>query len=68
MTLSLKAIADYKAIYEKEFNEKISDAEAKESAERVMRIFMLINKHSDPKYDKKPEVDKKQTHLYNNHQ
>ena len=42
MRLSDKAIQEFKSIYREEFGEDISDAEAEEAAERVLRFFEII--------------------------
>jgi hypothetical protein len=42
--LSREAIEDFKAIYEVEFDEKLSDAAAQEMALRVLRLFALMAK------------------------
>jgi len=42
MSLSKKAIDEFKEIYEKEFGEKISDAQAEEMGENLIRLFEII--------------------------
>jgi hypothetical protein len=42
--LSREAIEDFKAIYELEFGEMLSDAAAQEMALRVLRLFALLAK------------------------
>lgn len=42
--LSDQAIAEFKEIYKHEFAEDISDNEAKEKGERLLRLFSLIYK------------------------
>lgn len=40
--ISQKAISDYKAIYEKEFGIVLSEQEASEQGEKLLRLFKLI--------------------------
>ena len=42
MSLSKKAIDEFKEIYEKEFGEKISDAQAREMGENLINLFRII--------------------------
>lgn len=42
MRLSSKAIEEFKQIYTEEFGEELSDAQAQETALRVLRIFRLL--------------------------
>jgi len=42
MRLSSKAIEEFKQIYKEEFGEELSDAQAQETALRVLRIFRLL--------------------------
>ncbi len=42
MGLSKKAIEEYKEIYKKEFGEEISDGEAQEQGENLIRLFKVI--------------------------
>lgn len=46
MEITTEALEEFKEIYRKEFKENISDEEALEMAQRVLRLFMLINKYS----------------------
>jgi hypothetical protein len=42
--LSHKAIDDFKSIYKQEFGESISNQEAKEKGEKLLRLFSIIYK------------------------
>jgi hypothetical protein len=42
MSLSQKAIEDFKQAYLEEFNEEISDAQAKELGENLVALFRII--------------------------
>jgi len=42
--ISKKAIDDFKSIYKQEFNESISDQEAKEKGEKLLLLFSLVYK------------------------
>ena len=42
--LSKQALSDFKSIYKQEFGESISDQEAKEKGEKLLRLFSLIYK------------------------
>jgi len=42
MSLSQKGIDDFKQAYLEEFNEEISDAEAKEMGENLIALFRII--------------------------
>lgn len=42
MSLSKKAINEFKEIYEKEFGGKISDAQAREMGENLISLFKVI--------------------------
>lgn len=42
--LSQKAIDDFKAIYQEEFGEALSDGEAREIAMRLLRFFGVLTK------------------------
>lgn len=42
MQLSQQAIDEFKAIYKKEYNEDISDDEAREKGTRLLRIFQVM--------------------------
>jgi len=44
MTLSKKAIEEFKVIYLKEFGEEISDARAEEMGLNLLRLFQLISR------------------------
>ena len=42
--LSRQALNDFKSIYKQEFGEDISDQEAKEKGEKLLRLFDIIYK------------------------
>jgi hypothetical protein len=42
--LSREAIAEFKAIYQEEFNETLSDDEVQEIAMRLLRFFGILNR------------------------
>ncbi len=42
MNLNPKAIADFKAIYLAEYGTELTDSEAAEAAERLLRLFMIL--------------------------
>jgi hypothetical protein len=42
--LSREAIAEFKAMYQDEFGEVLSDAEVQEIATRLLRFFGILNK------------------------
>ena len=42
--LSRQAIEEFKAIYQEEFNEALSDEEVQEIAQRLLRFFGVVNK------------------------
>lgn len=42
--LSQPALDEFKAIYEEEFGEMLSDDQAQEMASRVLRLFYLLSK------------------------
>lgn len=42
--LSDKAIQEYKEIFKNEFNQELTDAEAKEQGERLVNFFELLIK------------------------
>jgi hypothetical protein len=42
--LSREAIEEFKAIYQEEFNEVLSDDEVQEIAMRLLRFFGILNK------------------------
>ena len=42
MHLSQRAIDEFKKIYEEEYGEEISDAEARDMGTRLLRIFMVM--------------------------
>lgn len=42
MGLSIEAIGEFKEQYLKEFNEEISDAQAKEMGENLIALFKII--------------------------
>lgn len=42
--LSKKALDDFKSIYKQEFGEDISDQEAKEKGEKLLKLFGIIYK------------------------
>lgn len=42
MSLSQKAIDKYKKIYKKVYKEDITDAEAREQGERLVRFFKIL--------------------------
>jgi len=42
MSLSKQAIDEFKAIYKKEFKEEISDEDARERAERLIRLYRAV--------------------------
>jgi hypothetical protein len=43
--LSQKAIEEFKAIYQEEFNETLSDDEVREIATRLLRFFGILTKN-----------------------
>jgi hypothetical protein len=55
MSLSQKAIEDFKAIYRKEFNEDISDAKAQELGESLISLFRVIYRPLPEEDEKVPE-------------
>lgn len=42
MRLSHKAVQEFREIYKREFGKQLSEAEAREIAERVMRVFAIV--------------------------
>jgi adenosine deaminase len=42
--LSQKAISEFKVVYKKEFGQDLNDNEAKEMAERFLKIFNIVYK------------------------
>lgn len=42
MPLSRDAIAEFKTIYEEEYGERLSDEDAQEMSERLLRLFALL--------------------------
>ncbi len=42
--LSREALDEFKAIYEAEFDEKLTDERAKETALRVLRFFRILTR------------------------
>lgn len=42
MSLSQKSIDEYKKIYKKVYKENITDAEAREQGERLVRFFEIL--------------------------
>jgi hypothetical protein len=44
MRVSLKAMQEFKEIYKEEFGEDLSDADADETALRVLRLFSILLK------------------------
>jgi len=50
MEISKEALEDFKRIYEKEFKETITDAEALDRAQRVLTLFSIIIKPLPEKY------------------
>lgn len=53
--LSREAIEEFKAIYQEEFGEHLSDNEVQEIAHRLLRFFGILNK---PMPDKTPQKAK----------
>ena len=61
MSLSQKGIEEFKQAYLEEFNEEISDAQAKEMGENLVALFRIIcrpnpeeNRHKYKRNDKAP--------------
>ncbi len=50
--LSREAIEEFRAIYEEEFGERLSDDEVQEIAMRLLRFFGILN---GPQPDKTPK-------------
>lgn len=46
MTLSDKALAEFKAIVKKDYNKESSDVEARELASRLLRLTRLVKNHT----------------------
>lgn len=44
MSLSDKAIQEYKDIFKKEFGQDLTDAEAREQGERLLKFFEILIK------------------------
>ena len=44
MSLSNKAIQEYKDIFKKEFGQNLTDAEAREQGERLIKFFEILIK------------------------
>jgi hypothetical protein len=53
MSLSQKGIEDFKQAYLEEFNEDISDAEAKEMGENLIALFKIIYRPLPEEYRRK---------------
>ena len=49
--LSREAIEEFKAIYQEEFGEELSDDEVQEIAMRLLRFFGILNKQSPSSVD-----------------
>lgn len=49
MTLSAEAIADFRAIYAKQFGEQLTDTEAEKKALAMLKLLRLIYSKSAPK-------------------
>jgi len=45
--LSREAIEEFRAIYQEEFGEVLSDGEVQEIATRLLRFFGILNKSKD---------------------
>lgn len=53
MSLSQKGIEDFKQAYLEEYNEEISDAEAKEMGENLIELFRIIYRPLPEEYRRK---------------
>lgn len=61
MNLSSKAIEEFKQIYKEEFGEELSDAQAQETALRVLRIFRLLLRPLPHFPEHNPQLHKEET-------
>jgi hypothetical protein len=61
MRLSSKAIEEFKQIYQEEFGEELSDAQAQETALRVLRIFRLLLRPLPHVPEHNPQLHKEET-------
>jgi len=59
MSLSQKAIEEFKQAYLDEFNEKISDAQAKEMGENLVALFRIICRPIPEQFRRKYEQNDK---------
>jgi hypothetical protein len=54
MQLSQEALEAFKQIYQEEFGETLSDAEAQEMGERLLRLFQLMARPLPPRRHDSP--------------
>jgi hypothetical protein len=59
MSLSQKAIEEFKQAYLEEFNEEISDAQAKEMGENLVALFRIIYRPIPEEFRRKYERNDK---------
>ena len=54
--LSREAIEEFKAIYQEEFGQTLSDEEVQEIALRLLRFFGILNQHNPMSLPGTPKV------------